>query len=276
VATPYSEKNAYFNDPESAIEMARILDQSHLMTKGTGGLFAERSNDFSGIHRVLDLACGPGGWVREVALTYPGIEVVGVDISQTMTDYANTQAQKQHLNNAHFKKMDITQPLHFPDGSFDMVNARFIGYLSPEGWSQLMQECKRVTQPGSIIRLTEQEWWCFTTSAALEQLNEMICRLIKLQGSFSPTGRFLGILPMLGWLLHVIDSSAGTEAHDGFCKDTQVIFKLCQPAIVKAGIVTQEEVDQLYEQMKFDMLQEGFRGILLILTAWGERMYSQE
>ncbi|HLI88761.1 MAG TPA: class I SAM-dependent methyltransferase [Ktedonobacteraceae bacterium] len=274
---------SYFIDPENAAEMGRLLNQDQLVTEEMGGLFPERSNDFSGIQRILDLGCGPGGWAQEVAFAHPDIEVVGVDISQAMIDYANMQAQVQGLDNAHFRVMDITQPLDFPDHTFDMVTARFITFLPRAAWSHLMQECKRITRPGGIVRLTEQEWWCFSTSAALEKMNEMICQFIKMQGGFSQTGRFTGVLPTLKSLVeeagckdvrlvpHVIDYSAGTKAHFGFAKDAQVLFQLFQPAIVHAGITTKQEIEQLYEQMQFDMMQDDFRGIWLLLTAWGEK-----
>jgi ubiquinone/menaquinone biosynthesis C-methylase UbiE len=276
-------ENSYFINTESAAEMGRLLDQDQLVTEEMGGWFPERSNDFTGIQRILDLGCGPGGWAQEVAFAHPEIEVVGVDISNAMIDYANMQAHVQGLDNAHFRVMDITGPLDFPDQSFDMVTARFISFLPRSAWLQLMQECKRITRPGGIIRLIEQEWWCFTTSAALEKMNEMICQFIKIQGGFSQTGRFTGILPLLKSLLeeagcknirlvpHAIDYSAGTRAHLGFAKDAQVLFQLFQPAIIQAGITTKQEIESLYEQMRFDMMQEDFRGIWLLLTAWGEK-----
>ena len=37
---PSESDNVYFNDPESGAEMARLIDQDHLITKGMGGLFA--------------------------------------------------------------------------------------------------------------------------------------------------------------------------------------------------------------------------------------------
>ncbi len=276
-------ENVYFNDPESGAEMARLLSQDHIITKGMGGLFSERS-DFSSIHRILDAACGPGGWAIEVAFAYPEIEVVGFDISQVMIDYANARAQVQGLDNAEFLVMDIQKPLDFPDESFDLVNARFINFLPTATWPKLMQEFKRITRPGGAIRLTESEWWYFTNSPALESLNAMIIRALKLQGaSFTESGRFTGVLPMLGRFLldagcasvnyksHVIDYSFGTEAHEGFRRDAAVGFKLFQPFIVRMGAAEQEEVDQLYERMQFEMLKEDFRGLMLPLTAWGQK-----
>jgi len=280
---PSNSDSVYFNDPENVAEMARLLGQDRLITQGMGGLFSERF-DLSGIHRILDVACGPGGWALEVALTYPEIEVVGVDVSLVMINYANAQARVQGLNNARFQVMDIQKPLNFPDGSFDLVNARFINFLPAAAWPQLMQEFGRITRPGGVIRLTESEWWYFTNSPALENLNAMIIRALKLQGeSFSQSGRFTGVLPMLGRFLldagcvnvsyksHVIDYSYGSEAYEGFRHDAAIVFKLFQPFIVRMGVATQEEVNRLYEQMQLEMMKDNFRGLMLPLTAWGEK-----
>jgi len=280
---PSNSDNVYFNDPENVAEMARLLGQDRLITKGMGGLFSERF-DLSGIHRILDLACGPGGWALEVAFTHPKIGVVGIDVSRAMIDYANAQVRVQGLDNASFQVMDIQKPLDFPDGSFDLVNVRFINFLPAAAWPRLMQELRRITRPGGVIRLTESEWWYFTNSPALENLNAMIIRALKLQGeSFSQSGRFTGVLPMLGRFLldagcvnvnyrsHVIDYSYGTEAYEGFRHDAAIVFKLFQPFIVRMGVATQEEVNQLYEQMQLEMMKDDFRGLMLPLTAWGER-----
>jgi SAM-dependent methyltransferase len=275
--------NVYFNDPESGAEMARLLDQDRLITKGMGGLFPERGNDFSGINRVLDAACGPGGWAMEMAFKYPEIEVVGFDVSQAMIDYARAQARVQGLSNTSFHVMNLLKPLDFSDYSFDLVNIRFINFLPAAAWPPLTQELGRITRRGGFIRLTESEWWYFSTSPALENLNALIIHALKIQGSFSQTGRFTGILPMLGQLLneagcvniklvsHAIDFSAGSEAYEGFRRDAAVVFKLFQPFIIRMGVATQEELDRLYDQMLIEMLQEDFRGLMLPLTAWGEK-----
>src|SRR5574337_629667 len=87
-----SNENTYLFDSESASEMARLISQDLLVTKHMGGLLPENP-DFSGIKRVLDVACGPGGWTMEVAFAHPDIEVVGIDISRIMIDYARAQAK---------------------------------------------------------------------------------------------------------------------------------------------------------------------------------------
>lgn len=261
--------------------MARLTDQDRLITKGMGGLFPERS-DLSGIHRILDIGCGPGGWALEVAYAYPEIEVVGFDISQAMIDYANRRARVQQLDNAHFMVRDARDPFDVPDNSFDLVNARFIAFLGPAQWPKLIDECQRITRPGGVIRLTESEW-AITNSPAHEQLYGMFYRAMKLAGqSYSPDGRIYDITPMLGGFLykvgciniqhmaHAIDFSAGTEDYEGFRRDWMVFNKLIQPFLIKMGVTTQEEVDQFYQQMEFEMLQDDYRGLMYILTVWGE------
>lgn len=219
----------------------------------------------------------------ELAFTHPEIEVVGFDVSQAMIDYARAQARVQGLSNASFHVMNLLKPLDFPDNSFDLVNVRFINFLPAAAWPPLTQELGRITRRGGFIRLTESEWWYFTTSPALENLNALVIRALKIQGGFSQTGRFTGILPILGRLLldagcvniklvsHAIDFSAGTEAYEGFRRDAAVVFKLFQPFIIRMGVATQEELDRLYDQMLIEMLQEEFRGLMLPLTAWGEK-----
>jgi len=97
-----SKDSTYLSDPESGAEMARLIDQDRLITKGMGGLLAELAPEMlPRIHRILDVACGPGGWAQEVAYTYPEKEVVGVDISQAMIEYAHAQAQVQELQMRH-------------------------------------------------------------------------------------------------------------------------------------------------------------------------------
>jgi SAM-dependent methyltransferase len=276
--------NVYISDSESGAEMARLIDQDRLVTRGMGGLFPERSNDFTGIHRVLDGACGPGGWALEIAYSYPEIEVVGFDVSQAMIDYANAQARVQGLDNASFKVMNLLKPLDFPDSSFDLVNVRFVNFLPAATWPQFVRELARITRPEGFIRLTESEWWYYSTSPTLETLNSMVIKAIQVQGGYSQTGRFTGILPILGGLLrdvgciniklvsHVIDFSFGTEAYEGFRRDASVVFKLFQPFIIRMGVATQEELDRLYDQMLLEMLREDFRGLMLPLTALGEKV----
>src|SRR6266550_7307709 len=101
--------------------------------------------DLASIHTILDIACGPGEWVCNVAFEHAEIDVTGIDLSRSSIQYARARAQVQRLDNVSFRTMDATKSLDFPDGSFDFVNARFlVGFMSPTDWPRLLQECMRI------------------------------------------------------------------------------------------------------------------------------------
>ena len=275
-------EKGYFIDPENAAEMARLIHQDRLVTQAMGGLFPERS-DFSAVHDLLDIACGPGEWPLNVAAAHPHVTVVGIDISPIMIEYARMLARERDLHNARFKVMDALKPLDFPDHSFDIVNARFIfGFMPPEGWPALMQECVRIAQPGGTIRLTESEW-NLTNSLAYETLHAFTTRALKKAGkSFSPDGRNIGITPMLGHFLQQVqctniqykgfvqDLSAGTEANKTLYQNLMAFFKLVEPFVVGVGITTESEFDVQYYRMLEELSSPSFRALSYILTVWGE------
>ncbi len=271
----------YFIDAENAAEMARLTRQDRFLTEAMDGLFSERS-DITSMHSILDLGCGPGQWVLDVAFTYPKIKVTGIDISELMVNYAQARAHSQGLDNASFKVMDLTGPLDFADASFDLVNGRLIAFLTPQQWASLLGECMRVVRPGGVIRLTEND--VITTNLATDQMfNLFYLALTRAQQSFSPTGRVLGITSRLNYVLqkagctniqhkaHVLDFSAGTPGHATFCQITSIFFTLMQPFLINTGVATQEEFEHLHNQMEIEMNSENFCAVMFLLTAWGEK-----
>ena len=275
------DKNDYFIDAESATEMARLIEQERYITTAMGGLFAERS-DIATMHSILDLGCGPGQWARDLAFEYPKIKVTGIDISQTMVQYARAHARVQGLDNVSYEVMDISKPLAFPDNSFDLVNGRLIAFLTPEKWTSLLRECMRIVRPGGVIRLTENE--VVTTNPATDTAFSLFYRAMTRAGqSFSPTGRVLGITSRLSQLLkktgctnigygaHALDFSAGTQIHSNFTEVAMIFLTLMQPFLVGTGVTTQEEHQDLLQQMQLEMYSDDFSAVMFLLTAWGEK-----
>lgn len=276
-------ENTYVIDSESAAEMARLMRQDHLLTQGMGGIFPENI-DLSNVQRILDIACGPGGWVLETAFAHNDIEVVGVDISERMINYARTQAQVQQLDNANFYVMNALKPLNFPDASFDLINTRLIvAFMLPEVWPLFLQECQRLLRPGGVVRLTDLEWG-LSNKEAYEKYCGLFNQALQRAGqSFSPNGIHMGLIPMLRRLIqesgfvqigqkaHAIEFSYGTEAHEGFYHDLAAAFKLLQPFITKWQVATQEELGELYQQALADMQAEDFCALWILLTVWGTK-----
>ncbi len=113
--------NIYILDPNNDVEMVRLLAQHRFVTQLTGGLLPEPQN-LANVHNILDIACGTGGWVLDMAKAHPEIQVVGVDTSTRMINYAHAQKLLEHIHNAHFAFMNVLKPLDFPDNAFDIIN----------------------------------------------------------------------------------------------------------------------------------------------------------
>jgi len=282
-------ENSYMMDQESAVEMARLIDLDRLVTRYMGGLFPA-ALDTSRFHDILDIASGPGGWALEVAFAHPKKRVVGIDISNNMLAYARAQARVQGLKNVRFLYMDATSPLNFPDASFDFVNARFVsGFMWKEAWPKLLRECMRIVRPGGFIRLTESDTAStgVCNSLAAERLNRLAVRAGYNTGrSFcpDPDSGYGGITPMLRWFLKqagaqniceqafALNYSVGTDGHAGVYNNLKVGMKLIQPFLLKTKVGTEEEIEQLYQEMLLELSQDDFLGIWYFTSAYAQKL----
>ena len=278
------EENPYIMGSESATEMARLMSQGRAMTMALGGVFPERHDDLESSDRILDIACGPGGWVLEIAQKYPEKQIVGLDISNMMIQYARAQAFSQRLNNAEFVVMDALQPLQFDDNSFDLVNTRsIVGFVAQNAWLPLLKECLRILRPGGIIRLTEGDLGT-STSTSFDEISRMIPQLLKVSGlSFSPDGRSVGIIPALprllreagfkdmGKMAHVVVNALDEPGSSMWIEDFKMTMQTVLPTLIKLQITTQEKFDELYEQAMRDVLSPEFSSLLYFVTMWATK-----
>ena len=73
--------STYFvQDRKNTKELTRLKIQDHMLTVGMGGVLPEQP-DPTTFHDVLDVGCGTGGWITEVAKTYSEVACTGMDIS---------------------------------------------------------------------------------------------------------------------------------------------------------------------------------------------------
>ncbi|HVU70901.1 MAG TPA: class I SAM-dependent methyltransferase [Ktedonobacteraceae bacterium] len=282
-STPEENHEGYVVDAESAAEMARLLRQDQALTQAMGGIFPEQL-DLTRANRILDLACGPGGWAQEVAYTYRDVEVIGIDISQRMIAYANAQARVQNRENVHFQVGNILEPLPFPDSSFDLINARLIvGFMKAQDWPRLMSECFRLLRPGGIACFTDFEHG-FANKVHCEKAGMILNQTFHRFGyGLSPNGYHMGVLPVLARFLsnsglvrvqkkaHFIDFSAGTPLHETFYHDYASGYAGAQPLIDKSGLMTGAEWMELLQLSLKEMLEEDFCGAWMLLSAWGHK-----
>ena len=273
------QENTYIFNAESAAEMTRLMMQDRVITKEMRGLLPD-TIDPATIHKVLDLACGPGGWALDVASAYKHMEVTGIDLSEKMVNYANSRKWP----NTTFRTMDIRQPLDFADNTFDFVNARLLlTFMPKEAWPQLLAECMRITRPGGFVRLTESEA-AISNSPAFEKIQVMTAHSLYLTGrTFSPIGSQIGITPMLGSFLRnagyqniqhtafAIDFSADGDAYGAMYQTFQIGFLLSQPFLLKMNPISETELVELCNSAIQEMQAADFRAVWYCLSVWGNK-----
>jgi SAM-dependent methyltransferase len=270
-------------DPENGAEVARLIDQHYLLTKYMGGLFPQ-DVDTTHLSRVLDLACGPGGWVQDVAFAYQDIEVIGVDNCQSILNYARSLAGVQGLDNTSFVSMDIRQPLNFDENSFDFIRASLLAsVLLPAEWSSLLAECKRILRPGGILWLVETEW-PLTNSTAVQQLGRIVVEaLLRIGQSYTSDGQhsctIAALVPFLhaGKLMQIRNqtyevplTSSPIGLHP-IIELLRITLYLMEPFLLQWEVTTRAEFDALLRQMELEAISHNFRGTLCIGEAWGKK-----
>lgn len=104
--------------------------------------------------RVLDVACGSGGPTLRLA-QLAGCHVVGIDIQPEGVAAAQAARERAGLTErATFERHDASQPLPFPDASFDAVLCiDAINHL-PDRLAAL-REWRRVLKPGGRLVFTD-------------------------------------------------------------------------------------------------------------------------
>ncbi len=238
--------STYFvQDRKNKQELTRLKLQDGMVTAVMGGVLPEQL-DPTVFHRVLDIGCGPGGWLIEAAKTYPTMSLMGIDICQRMVEYACAQAEARQVSNrVKFHVMDALGTLKFPTAGFDLVNLRFgVSFVRTWDWPKMLSELLRVTRPGGVIRVTEGEIGSQSNSPALTQLFEMEqCALFRSGHLFTQESR--GLIDHLARLLkqygcqqvqtkaYAIEYRAGTVEGEAFCKNLMLLFQTLRPFIQK-------------------------------------------
>jgi ubiquinone/menaquinone biosynthesis C-methylase UbiE len=271
-------------DKNNQEELNRLILQDHMVTTTMGGVLPEQK-DPSQFRRILDIGCGPGGWILETAQAYPQIrKLYGIDISPTMIRYAQQQAEQQHIptgpkERVEFLVMDALLILEFPDDFFDLVNLRFgVSFMRQWDWPKMFSEMNRVTRTDGVIRIVEGEIGSSSASEALNQFIELERRALYRAGHLfaeSPTG-LLDMLPSLlvrnGFTRLEArrcenEYRAGTESGDAMIQDIMLVFRTIRPFLRRYGCEPMN-YDAICQQAIKDIQQPNFAITWSLTTMW--------
>jgi ubiquinone/menaquinone biosynthesis C-methylase UbiE len=279
---PEKPSTYFVQDRANQEELRRIAIQDHMLTAGMGGVLPEQP-DPTVFRSVLDVGCGAGGWLIELAQAVPSItKLVGVDVSRTYIEYARSQAEEAGVSDrVEFHTVDALLILNFRNATFDLVNHRFaISWMRTWDWPKLLSEYRRVCRTEGVVRITEPE-------VTRQNSSQALLRLIELQvQAFHQAGHFFtpqpdGVTSELARLMRqhglqdVQTRSMALEYHPDtphgqiMLEDAKLAYRTMLPFLRKWTKVP-ENYEELYQQAVSDMQQPDFVATSVLLTAWGK------
>jgi ubiquinone/menaquinone biosynthesis C-methylase UbiE len=133
---------------------------------------------------AVDLGCGAGQLVLEMARRAPGLHVTGIDLSDQLLTDARQAAQQAGLEGRVAFRLGNVEAIPFPDQSLDLV----ISTMSLHHWTnpvKVLNEVDRVLKPGGAFYIFDLRrdlplpfylmiWFAtqFIVPAALHRVNE--------------------------------------------------------------------------------------------------------
>jgi len=140
----YHNTDSNYSLPNDETEHERLGLLNGVLRSLIGGNYLAPLHQVD-VHDVLDICCGSGHWVLDMANEFPNARVVGLDISKpSIEDLSVT-----------FIQHDIKQALPFEDASFDFIQMRTVPSIPDR--SKLMVEIYRILRPGGFLAFFEPD-----------------------------------------------------------------------------------------------------------------------
>lgn len=235
--------------PTDLAEINR-LDFQHYMLR-----YVLRGNYLTPLQRptaILDVGGGTGRWALELATVFPQARVVSLDLSNP-TAPGGALAATALPSNLTFQVANVLEGLPFPDGAFDFVHQRLLGFALPQHrWPDAVREIVRVTRPGGWVELVEGRPAVDIQTPALTALHHWVLEFCA-QRAIDPlqANRIDTFLRQAG-LRNILQRELRLPlgrwgGHTGAMAETDYFsgFAALRPILVTQGLTTGETFDDM-------------------------------
>lgn len=233
---------------------------------------------------IIDLGCGAGEWIFDLAKRYPKLRIYGIDSNIEALSQAKIRRNTSSLRQVELRHMDSLQEgLPVPDACVDFVHVqRFARSITPQAWPSLIRECVRVLRPSGWLNIVELELCEISSSACLTIHRAVLQARAELGQTLDETGRTLGVAQRLYALL--LNTDLYDVGYDAFTIDlgimggaTERLFLadsmrqacIMKPVVVQQGILESEEFDTLIEQACIELEAPNLCGWAMLLSVYG-------
>ncbi|CAG8594053.1 11283_t:CDS:2 [Paraglomus occultum] len=273
-----SSKKSNYNIQNDTKERERLDLQHTFIKHGFNGNFAAPVDQIlrSGA-RVLDVGCGSGIWILELAEEYPNSHFIGIDMAPVVL-------KDKQPDNVEFITHNVLHGLPFEDNLFDYVFARFLtGAYKKNQWKEIaIPEYTRVAKSTGWVELMECDIMLKCNSKDNSKEFDLLIKALVDLGDASNTysnaaSEVKGFLEE-GNRYNNINSlekrlpvgPMGEKVADMGVEDFQKIWKLCKTFLIPLMQVSEEEYDAICESANQYLKTIGAKWVFL--RAWGQKV----
>ncbi|GBC04791.1 hypothetical protein RclHR1_05880004 [Rhizophagus clarus] len=170
----YNRNNMFSVQPEIERQISQNMYISNLWKSKFSSPIEQ--NLKVGGYRILDVGCGSGIWLLELARMYPNNEYYGVDVTPLFpTDNLP--------GNVQFFSANVLYDLPFEAFTFDFVHQRFlVRNFNTKQWQTIIGELTRVTKPHGFIEIMEMDLTPYCQGPTTKKLFEAFLSALHARG----------------------------------------------------------------------------------------------
>ncbi|KAG1593553.1 hypothetical protein G6F48_001924 [Rhizopus delemar] len=248
--TYHGEASSVYWLPNDDEELDRLVGQHFALKTLFGGNIPKEVHkqvDMEKGIKILDLGCGPGTWIMDMATEYPNSEFTGIDMSDVFPNNIRPA-------NVTFQIANVLEPLPFEDDTFDFVNfSLFILALKKDQWIPVMKEVKRILKPGGLYHSREAsmllkgnsfvQWAGQVFTERLIEREQEPCIIDKMKGLMKEAG-----FDVIYYQKLPTYPGRSDRLNREFLWDVKHVFKNCQPFLKEHVKVKDEEYDAFLDR----------------------------
>ncbi|CAG8567560.1 1835_t:CDS:2 [Ambispora gerdemannii] len=253
--------NTVYPLPSDEKELDRLSLQHFLyrfLWKGNFCSPVERKLKTDGL--ILDIGCGPGAWILEMASQYQRAKFFGLD-------FVPIFPAEIKPSNITFLQTNVLEKLPFKDGYFDFVHLGLMNFAFTEDeWkSKVIPEVIRVTKDGGWLEIEEIDTALTNSPSSLVPITDFWIEYLESQGinphiAEHTLGKLLADTEKFSEIHHRIEIIPYTEqaGQTGkMAKDNTILYyKTIAPIIItQLGNVSATEYEDVMQSLprEFEM-----------------------
>jgi ubiquinone/menaquinone biosynthesis C-methylase UbiE len=229
---------------------------------------------------ILDVGTGTGRWAREMAVTFPRANVIGLDVNSPAVDVASeARGAELRPSNYAFVAGNVLEGLPFGDASFDYVHMRaLIAAIPHDRWPFVMGELLRVTRLGGWVESQEislLQGGGPAVDQLMAWLTETIARRNVVFADGARVGEYLqatGLARVMVREVPVPCGDYGGRIGKMLAADWFNLLASFRGLMVMQGIASAEQIDATLAAARAALAARGVRAVMTIYAACAQRV----